>query len=465
MSACKVTKKVGYDTDIKSDGDWVSKEFLDANLGDKRLNKRLQIIAKNTAMRPTGSINQAEEDAYSCKAAYRFYSNEKVTPEAIMAPHEKRTVQRMSGYDWCLCLEDTVYYHYGKHPSTEGLGHIGRGELGLIQHHGLVTTLEGLPLGVLHQNIWSRKVKDHPQRQLAPLEEKESYKWFQCIDDCERKKPSHVNLVHVADREADIFLLLDHMQKQEAKYVIRASDPRELENGSNLIEHFSTLVCAGQETIRIQKDGKTLAREVRLSIYFSKILLEPSTYLTRRGVDCESHSTWVVYAIEENPPKDTEAISWVLLTNVKVNTFEDALQRLDWYRKRWMIEVYHKVLKSGCLVEDCRLAHADKLRRYIALNSVIGWRILWMKHVLLANPEEECTSVLTDMEYRVLYSKMNKSAVLPKKIVSVRQAIRWIAQLGGFLARKGDGEPGVITLWRGWRRLQDYVDICNIVLD
>lgn len=457
--------KIDCHSEMESDKNWVLHEFLGANLGDKRLNKRLQIIAKNTAMRATASINQAEEDAYSCKAAYRFYSNEKITSEAIMAPHEKRTVERMSEHDWCLCLEDTIYYHYGKHPSTEGLGHIGRGELGLIQHHGLVTTLEGLPLGVLHQNIWSRKVKDHPQRQLAPLEEKESYKWFQCIDDCEKKKPSQVNLVHVADREADIFLLLDHLQKRKAKYVIRAAEPRELENESNLIEHLSTLMCAGQETIQIQKNDKTPARKVTLSIYYSKILLEPSTYLTRRGIDCEPHSCWVVYAIEKNPLKDVEAISWVLLTNVEVKTFEDALQRLDWYRKRWIIEIYHKVLKSGCLVEDCRLAHADKLRRYIALNSVVGWRILWMKHVLQAAPEEECTSILTDMEYRVLYSKMNKSAKLPQKIVNVRQAIRWIAQLGGFLARKGDGEPGVITIWRDWRRLQDYVDICNIVLD
>jgi len=447
------------------DGDWVLQEFSGADLSDKRLNRRLEIIARNTAMRPTASINQAEEDAYSCKAAYRFFSNEKVTPEAIMAPHENRTVDRMAAHDWCLCLEDSIYYHYGKHPSTEGLGHIGHGERGLIQHHGLVTTLEGLPLGVLHQNIWSRKVKDHPQRQLAPLEEKESYKWFQCIDDCEKKKPSHVNLVHVADREADIFLLLDHMQKQNAKYVIRAADPRELENGSDLIEHLSTLVCAGQETIRIQKDNEASAREVKLSIYYSKIVLKPSTYLTRRGIDCEAHSTWVVYAIEKNPPKDIKAISWVLLTNVEVKSFEDTLQRLDWYRKRWIIEVYHKVLKSGCLVEECRLAHADKLRRYIALNSVIGWRILWMKHMNQVAPEEECTRILTDIEYRVLYSKINKNVKSPpQEGVSVRQAIRWIAQLGGFLARKGDGEPGVITIWRGWRRLQDYVEIYNIIL-
>lgn len=451
--------------DTEKDESWVSREFLEVNLGDKRLNKRLQTIARNTAMRPTTSINQAEEDAYSCKAAYRFYSNNKVTPEAIMAPHEKRTIERMSEHDWCLCLEDTVYYHYGKHLSTEGLGHIGTGKRGLIQHHGLVTTLEGLPLGVLHQNIWSRKVKDHPQRQFAPIEEKESYKWFQCIEDCERKKPSHVNLVHVADREADIFLLLDYLQKQKAYYVIRASKPRQLEDENiNLIEHLSRVVCAGQQTIWLEKNDKMASREATLSIYYSQVCLAPSSYLTRREIDCQPHATWVIYAIEENPPKGIEGISWVLLTNVPVKSFSDALQRLDWYRRRWIIEVYHKVIKSGCLVEDCRLAHAEKLRKYIALNSVIGWRILWMRYVLEKSPEEDCTSVLTKMEYRVLYSKMNKTMELPQRTICVKQAILWIAQLGGFLARKNDGDPGVITIWRGWRRLQDYVDICNIVL-
>jgi hypothetical protein len=450
---------------LKKDETWVLHEFSKINLGDKRLNKRLQIIANNTAMKPTASINQAEEDAYSCKAAYRFYANERVTPEAIMEPHEKRTVERMMEQDWCLCLEDTVYYHYGKHMSTKGLGHIGRGELGLIQHHALVTTLDGLPLGVLHQNIWSRKVKDHPQRQLAPIEEKESYKWFRCIDDCEEKKPSHVNLVHVADREADIYLLLNHLQKREAYYVIRASDPREIQDGSNLIEHLNELTCAGHETIRIEKHDETSSREAVLSIYYSQIVLNPSSYLTRQGIECEPHVTWVVYAIEENPPTEKERISWVLLTNVAVNTLTDALQRLDWYRKRWLIEVYHKVLKSGCLVEDCRLASADKLRKYIALNAVIGWRILWMRYVLQASPDAKCTTVLTKTEYRVLYSKMNKTAKAPENTVSVKQAIIWVARLGGFLGRKNDKEPGVITLWRGWQRLQDYVDICNIILN
>jgi len=274
------------------------------------------------------------------------------------------------------------------------------------------------------------------------------------------------NLVHVADREADIYLLLNSLQQQKAYYVIRASEPRQLEDEDvNLIDHLSRVACSGQQTILIGKNDKMVAREATLSIYYSQVCLVPSSYLTRREVDCEPHTSWVIYAIEENPPKGIEGVSWVLLTNVPVNTFSDALQGLDWYRKRWIIEVYHKVIKSGCLVEDCRLAQAERLRKYIALNSVIGWRILWMRYVLEETPEEACTSVLTKMEYRVLYSKVKKTAKLPQYIISVKEAVRWIAQLGGFLARKNDGEPGVITIWRGWRRLQDYVDICNIVLD
>jgi len=452
--------------DEEAQSHWVDHEFSGIDLGDMRLNKRLLTLASHASTKPTASINQAEPDAQSCKAAYRFYGNESVKAEAIISPHIKRTVERMSDYDWCLSLEDTVYYSYDKHIKTEGLGHIGTGQRGIIQHHALVTTLEGLPLGVLHQNIWSRKVKHHPQRQLAPLEEKESYKWFQCVESCEKAKPPQVNLVHVADREADIFLLLEHMRQLEAYYVIRASEPRKIQDEDiNLIEHLDRLDCMGKEAFKIGKSSKTPARTAELSIYYSAVTLEPSTYLTRRGIACESQSIWVVYALEENPPKGVKALSWVLLTNVPVNSLNDALQRIDWYRKRWIIETYHKVIKSGCLVEDCRLAHADKLSRYIALMSVVGWRILWMRYIQNENPDSKCTLVLTKMEYRALYLKMKKTKKMPRKVPSVKQAIRWIAQLGGFLGRQSDGDPGVITIWRGWRRLQDYVDICNVVLN
>ena len=124
----------------------------------------------------------------------------------------------------------------------------------------------------------------------------------------------------------------------------------------------------------------------------------------------------------------------------------------------YTIEVYFKVLKSGCKVEDCRLQTAERLRRYLSLFTVIAWRLYWMVHINRHCPEALCITILADHEWQALYAKIHRTTALPKEMPTVRQVVRWIARLGGFLGRKGDGEPGVTTIWRGWQRLNDISD-------
>jgi hypothetical protein len=144
-------------------------------------------------------------------------------------------------------------------------------------------------------------------------------------------------------------------------------------------------------------------------------------------------------------------------------TFEEAHQVIGWYCCRWQIEVFHKVLKSGCRVEDCRLQTADRLHSFVALMSVIGWRLHWMTYINRCQPDLPCTAVLTAIEWEALYMRIHKSKQLPDTVPTVHQVVRWIARLGGFLGRKSDGEPGVTTLWRGWQRLQDFAATWEIV--
>ena len=165
--------------------------------------------------------------------------------------------------------------------------------------------------------------------------------------------------------------------------------------------------------------------------------------------------TYVVLAKETNAPDGVDALEWMLLTNVPVESFEQARERIDWYKLRWHIENFHKVLKSGCNIELCRLESAERLERYITLFSIIAWRLYWMTHVNRASPDKSCSEVLADHEWKALYCKIKKTRSLPTKPPTTREAIRWIAQLGGFLGRKGDGEPGITTTWRGWQRLLD----------
>ena len=148
---------------------------------------------------------------------------------------------------------------------------------------------------------------------------------------------------------------------------------------------------------------------------------------------------------------------------MRVSDFTDAVERINWYRLRWHIEVYFKVLKSGMKIEAARLQTKERLLRYIALLSVVAWRLYWLTHINRHTPDTDCTSVLTETEWRALYCITHKTLTLPEKTPTVSEVVIWIAKLGGFLARKSDGNPGVTVIWRGWKRLTDIVDTFSLI--
>ena len=193
-----------------------------------------------------------------------------------------------------------------------------------------------------------------------------------------------------------------------------------------------------------------------VSVRFCSVTLKPPWRPKSLEKDPLPAVTVYVFLTQEvDPPADVTPLEWLLLTNVPVYSFEDAVERVKWYRCRWHIEVYFKVLKSGCKVEDCRLQTAERLKRYLTLSSVIAWRLYWLTHINRHYPNAPCITILTQYEWQALYATIHRSTVLPQEIPTVRQAVRWIAQLGGFLGRKRDGEPGVTVIWRGWQRLND----------
>ena len=163
----------------------------------------------------------------------------------------------------------------------------------------------------------------------------------------------------------------------------------------------------------------------------------------------------VILATEEEPPKDVEPISWLLLTNVLTDTFEDSCQSIQWYSCRWTIEIYHKVLKDGCRIEERQFEFAENIQRYLSLDMVVSWRVLYLTMLGRDMPELPCTAIFEAYEWQSLYCFIHKTHIPPDEVPSLQQAVRWIAKLGGFMGRKGDGEPGVTVLWRGLQRLYD----------
>ena len=460
-----------YSDHLTSAPDWCTEELESVDLKDSRLNQRYQTVASALAAQPTVSINQASEDWADTKAAYRFFDNKKVTHESLLLPHQQRTVERMSQHTLVLASQDTTFINFSHHPKTTGTGPIGNKQTkqsGFVMHSTLVSTSEGLPLGILTQDIDSRP-ENEPSKTPAeckkqPIEEKESYKWIKAFEETLALSPDGTDVLTICDREADIYEMFVLAKEKEAKLLVRSSVDRLLidESEHKLRAKVKNAPLAGHLDVAIPRSSTQPKRNAALSVRYISVTLNPPWRPNQKKLAAVTLNA--VFIREDNPPDDVEEpVEWLLLTNYAVHCFNDAVQIVKWYRCRWQIEIFHKILKSGCAIEECRLQTDERLHPFIALKSIIAWRLHWMTYINRHEPEMLCTAVLAEHEWQALYMRIHRTATLPDKPPTVRQAIRWIGQLGGFLGRKSDGEPGITVIWRGWQRLQDIADTWYLV--
>ncbi len=448
---------------------WSSEEMAGVTLGDKRLNKRAVEVLEKLGKHPSGSIPYGCDEWADTKATYELFKNEKVTAEKLRKPHQDRTWARVREHACVLAAQDTSFLNYSHYKKIEGLGSIGTKEQnlqGIVMHNTMAVTPEGVSLGNLHQMLWVRSEEEQnmtaEEKKNRPIEEKESYKWIESLNVIHENTPEDTLIVSVCDAESDVYELLVEADKIGAKYLIRAAqDRRVLEPEIGKIR-TSLFACKPKAhlTIKVSAKKNEPAREARVSVRYRKIKLKAPYRL--KEVCPEPLPNLTVYAIlvrEDNPPSGMTPVEWVLLTNVTVKQIEDALERIEWYCQRWQIEIFFKVLKSGCRIEHRRLKNFARLQPCIALFSIIAWRIHWLTNVQRIDPTLPCTTALADHEWRALYALATRLATEPSEIPTVGQVVIWIAQLGGFLNRKGDGHPGVTVIWRGWQRLQDSLSM------
>lgn len=463
---------------VPSTESWVIEEFASIDMNDKRLDRRCLKLAEDLSQQPSASINQACEDWADSKAAYRFFGNEGVTPEQILSPHTGRTQVRMQGYAVVLAVQDTTFFNYTGHPQTKGLGEIGtkaQNQRGFGLHSTLAVTPQGQPLGLLTQAYVERPLGQpaHTPSQLAklPIEEKESYRWLQAFEKTVELTPPGVQVVTVCDREADIYDLFALAQERQAPLLVRADDNRRLQDDQvrQLWPKLERQPIQGELVIHITGNDERKERQATVSVRHCTVKLRPPWRPEQKKLPVVTLQAILVR--EENPPANLaelgnhEPIEWLLLTNTPVNDFDQAVQVIAWYCCRWQIEVFHKILKSGCRVEDCLLQTAKRLQNFIALMGVVAWRLHWLTYLNRTAPDLPCTHILTTIEWQALYMRIHKSTQFPPTPPTVHQAVRWIAQLGGFLGRKSDGEPGVTVIWRGWQRFQDLASTWDVVVN
>lgn len=450
--------------------DWAEEEFGNADLGDERLTKRLVHIVRDFCARPQGSVPQACQSRAKTKAAYRFFDHPEMSMDRILDPHYEATLVRARQEVVVLAVQDTTTLNYTAHPATENLGPIGyrldRG-IGLIVHDTMVFNREGTPLGLVDVQCWARDPEDFgkkKRRHELPMEEKESHKWlasFRKVAEAQKRCPG-TTFVSVGDREADVYELFDLALRDRSgpKLLVRAMQNRALVEGQGHLweEVRRQGVCALLE-VHVPRRGSRPSRVARLEVKFAELTLKaPQAKKSLKEV-----RIWAVLAEEVDSPDAGEPIEWMLLSTCKVSTAEEAIEKVNWYGLRWGIEVYHRTLKSGCKIEERQLGQADRIEACLAVDMVVAWRVFHLTKLGREAPDVPCTVFFEEAEWKALRVYLSQNPTPPDQVPTLNEATRMVASLGGFLGRKGDGQPGTKSLWIGLQRLDDITSMWKIM--
>ncbi len=412
---------------------WAKQEFGAARLGDARLSQRLVDIAESKAEKPGRAFTGvAQGDWPAVKAYYRFidHPDEKaVTMGSILQPHRERTVRRMKAQRTALCIQDGSDLDYTSLAQCEGLGVIGTNQTaaqsrGLHLHSTFAVAPNGLPLGVLRAQCVAPKLKSPDDKRPSytiPIEEKDTFCWIEGLRDTMEvaAQMPQTRLINVCDREGDFFELFDEQRRNPCvDLLVRANHNRVItEEPFKLFPAIRQAPLQTKVQVHVPRQSarpklskkkarpKRPSRLAELEVRYQRIQLRPPDYHS----DKDPIDVWVIHAVESSPPEATEPVEWFLLTTVNITSPEDAVQCLRWYCLRWRIEDFHRVLKSGCGVEQIAHETAERIRRAIAINLVIAWRIMLMTLLGRETPELPPEVMFSNVELQVLraYAKKN----------------------------------------------------------
>ena len=444
--------------------DWWARELAGLQLGDQRLHKRAQQILQARWAQPQATFHGSFSSWTPAKGAYSFIEQKRpqMSLESLLAPHIESTQARMAAEKVVLLAQDTTSLNYSGLRQTTGLGPLGedRGQ-GLWLHSLLAIRPEGVPLGLVNADCWARpKVAPQPiqGRNAKSIDEKESLRWLEALQisaTMARRMPQ-TQLVVLADREGDLYELHDAVKQgpENLHVVIRAQHDRKLQCHQKL---WAFMACqpVGQERIlEVPRRRGQKARSAIIQVRWSQITIQAPAVGCKKG--WPALSLWAIWVEEINPPPGVEPIEWMLLSDMPVSDAAQAWQIVQWYCERWGIEEWHRVLKTGCGAEQREFKTAEHLKRALAFDLIIAWRVLACLKLGRTLPQLPATVLYTEEELKVLCRALKKKEPIDQ--LTIREANRMTARFGGYLARKSDGEPGAESLGIGFRRLNDMVE-------
>ncbi|EMN51979.1 IS4 family transposase [Leptospira interrogans] len=434
--------------------DWVEEEYVSLNLGDKRLDKRLKKIVSMMTKRGGMSLPDIFGNWSGTKGAYRFFSNPKVCYDKIISPHSQATKNRTQKQERVLVLSDTTEIYYRKRDLTPGLGPMNSEyNQGLLLHPSIAFTTDGIPLGILDLKMWSRTVlggnRSQDGRKMS-IEDKESVKWIQGYRAlCEFAKESDSKYVYICDREADIYELFQEYVvagENAPDMLIRANHERKIEGGGCSWSYLETLESVDTYTITVPRKKGKEAREATIQLRFEKLTIKSPQYKKLENIDM-----YALTATEIGGAKE-ESIDWKFLTTIPIHNSEDAKRMIAYYKSRWGIEVFFKVLKSGCNIESTQFKFGDRFKACIAVSAIVAWRVMMLTFLGRNIPGLKASILFESFEWKGIYCRIFETPKPPKEEPDLDTVLSWIAKLGGHLDRKSDAPPGPLTIFKGLMR-------------
>src|SRR5215813_3983054 len=444
--------------------EWIETELAENQMRDLRHTKRLAHLLERLSEQAGSSIPRACHGWAETLAAYRFLDNPRVGRKELLAGHQQATLERRQAQEVVLVGQDTTCLNYGTLRPKTGVGTVKeRTREEALLPLTVAFTPQRVNLGVLGFRMWQRPEEPVAhERARKPIAEKESYRWlegYQIACEVQQRCPATL-VVNVADREGDIQECFVEAMSREAadraEFIIRAKCNRRIATGqaqSYLWPAMQNIRPLGSLTVEVARQSARVPRQATLAVATRRVTFTGARRCDGRLPPVE---VTVIYAQEHRPPKGEEAVEWLLLTSLPVEDFPSACTVVRWYRARWEIEVFFRVLKQGRQIEQLRVQTKPRLVNARAVYLIVAWRIHTLTMLSRAYPEVSCEVVFEPQEWQTLYTRPYRRRP-PQEPPPLREMVRCLARLGGFLARTGDGEPGVQTLWQGYRRLQDFL--------
>jgi hypothetical protein len=450
---------------------WIDQEIEKSTFVDERLGKRFRTLLGQLSDGTGESIPMACQDWANTKAAYRFLSNERVNERDILAGHFQCTRERFAATDeFALVLHDTTQFSYGR-DDGRAIGKLTKSHIGtvsrprhhtvcgILMHSSLAVTPEGLPLGLSAVKFWTRDefkgtnaLKKHINPTRVPIGEKESICWLQNLRESTELLGAPARCIHIGDRGSDIYELFCAASQVGTHFVFRTCVDRCAGDGDHTVQdEMQEVDCKGLHHIDV-RDKKGNSRKAVLELRYRRIHVLPTRWKRKRY---PALNLTVIHAQERDPPRNCEAIDWKLITDMPVRSRAEAIEKIDWYALRWKIEVFHKIMKSGCRAEASKLRTAERLVNLIAMFCIMGWRIFWMTMLNRSTTDAPPKYALTPLEITLLDQLVVDQDEIRTAPKTLPDYLTKVAQLGGYLARAGDSPPGNMVMWRGLSRLTD----------